>query len=307
MPGVAVTAIHEATQVTPSRPPPTRAASIRLRSARELTDITAQLDRFRQCRQERARGAGRSAGGGESRARRRLSEETVTVTGAARRSSTRRSRVQASNINPRQLSELPINGRNWLDLTMLAAGSRVNTVSSDDLTPKATVGNAQLNVDGHQVTSTVSATGFGQPHYSQGLDWRVRVRVEPVRRQPGPLGGRAGQCGLQERNQRLHRITAGYFRSDNWNAADFIVNRVLPYSNQQFSTTFGGPIVKDKIHFFVNYEYEREPSTQTYTTRMYKFQPGPDRHCAQTRRAAGAWISSSPRHAPDGARQRVAV
>ncbi len=49
---------------------------------------------------------------------------------------------------------------------------------------------------------------------------------------------------------------------------DFIVDRVLPYSNQQVSTTFGGPIVKDKIHFFGSYEYEREPSTQTYTTRV---------------------------------------
>ena len=40
----------------------------------------------------------------------------------------------------------------------------------------------------------------------------------------------------------------GYFRSDNFNAADFISNRVLPYSNQQVSGTAGGPIVKDRIH-----------------------------------------------------------
>ena len=50
------------------------------------------------------------------------------------------------------------------------------------------------------------------------------------------------------------------------NARDFVANRVLPYSNQQFSTTFGGPIRRDRIHFFGSYEYEREPSTQTYTT-----------------------------------------
>ena len=49
------------------------------------------------------------------------------------------------------------------------------------------------------------------------------------------------------------------------------MNRVLPYSNQQFSTTFGGPIRKDKIHFFASYEYEREPSTQTYTTAHKSF------------------------------------
>ena len=39
------------------------------------------------------------------------------------------------------------------------------------------------------------------------------------------------------------------------------VQRVLPYSNQQVSTTFGGPIVRDRMHFFVTYEFEREPRT----------------------------------------------
>ena len=41
---------------------------------------------------------------------------------------------------------------------------------------------------------------------------------------------------------------------------------MLPYSDQQLATTFGGPIKKDKIHFFVNYEYEREPQTFIYST-----------------------------------------
>ena len=60
--------------------------------------------------------------------------ETVTVTGEAPLVTTTES-SQASNIDPRQLSELPVNGRNWLDLTMLAAGSRINAVASDDLMP----------------------------------------------------------------------------------------------------------------------------------------------------------------------------
>src|SRR2546423_4752105 len=42
--------------------------------------------------------------------------ETVTVTGEAPLVTTTES-SQASNIDPRQLSELPVNGRNWLDLT----------------------------------------------------------------------------------------------------------------------------------------------------------------------------------------------
>src|SRR5262249_55047358 len=53
----------------------------------------------------------------------------------------------------------------------------------------------------------------------------------------------------------------GYFRNDSLNAADPVAKKVLPYSNQQLGGTFGGPIVKDKLHFFASYEYEREPGT----------------------------------------------
>jgi hypothetical protein len=45
------------------------------------------------------------------------------------------------------------------------------------------------------------------------------------------------------------------------NAKDPVLNRVVPFSDQQVSGTFGGPIQRDKIHFFANYEYERQPNT----------------------------------------------
>src|SRR4029078_6249823 len=68
------------------------------------------------------------------------------------------------------------------------------------------------------------------------------------------------------------RVTsAEYVRSDRMNTRDFIANRVLPYSNQQVSTTFGGPIRRDRIHFFGAYEYERGPRTYTYTSPSPSF------------------------------------
>jgi TonB dependent receptor len=39
---------------------------------------------------------------------------------------------------------------------------------------------------------------------------------------------------------------------------------VLPYKDTQVSGTIGGPIVKDRVHFFGNYEYERNPQTFTF-------------------------------------------
>src|SRR5204863_4545717 len=53
----------------------------------------------------------------------------------------------------------------------------------------------------------------------------------------------------------------GYFRNDKFNAKDFILNRVLPYSNQQLSATVGGPIIRDRLHCFGAYEFEHDPPT----------------------------------------------
>ena len=140
-------------------------------------------------------------------------QESVTVTGEAPLVR-RRSSSQASNIDPRQLSELPVNGRNWLDLTMLAAGSRINTVSSDDLMPKASVGTSQLNVDGHQVTSTISATGFGQPHYARDSIAEFEFVANRFDASQGRSAGVQVNAVTKSGTNTFTGTTAGYFRSD---------------------------------------------------------------------------------------------
>ena len=63
----------------------------------------------------------------------------------------------------------------------------------------------------------------------------------------------------------LHGSTYGYFRSDAFNAADPVKGTVLPYEDQQAGFTLGGLVVKDKIHYFGSYEYERNPLTAVLT------------------------------------------
>jgi len=180
-------------------------------------------------------------------------QESITVTGQAPLVDTSSSAL-GSNVDRRQMTELPLNGRNFVDLTMLAPGSRQNT-SGDEL---GGLGTFQLNVDGLRVTQNQTAN-FGQPKYSRDAIAEfefVSNRFDAT--QGGSIGSVVNAITKSGTNNFLGTFS-GYFRDDKFKAADFVQNRVLPYQDQQLSTTFGGPIVKDRIHYFLNYEFEREP------------------------------------------------
>ena len=193
-------------------------------------------------------------------------QESVTVTGDAPLIDTVSSTVGA-NVDPRQMQDLPLNGRNWIDLTMLAPGSRQNT-SSD--TPMGGAGNFQLNIDGQEVTNNM-VQSFGQPKFSRDSI----AEFEFVSNRFDASQGRSMGVQINAITKSGTNIPvgtfSGYFRDDAFIAKDFIQNRVLPYQDQQLSVTYGGPIKKDRIHYFANYEYEHNPVTFSHSSPWPSF------------------------------------
>ena len=190
-------------------------------------------------------------------------QESVTVTGEAPLIETSSSTI-GTNIDPRQMQELPINGRNWMDLTMLAPGNRRN--ESGGL-PTARQGYAQINMDGQQVTTNYhSTTDSEQPKYSRDGIGEFEIITNRFDATHGRSAGVVVNAITKSGTNAFAGTLSGYFRDDKFNSKDFIQNRVLPYSNQQVSTTFGGPIRRDRMHFFLLYEYEREPKTFTFNS-----------------------------------------
>jgi hypothetical protein len=188
-------------------------------------------------------------------------QESVTVMGDSPLIDVTRATLGKS-IDPRQMQDLPVNGRNWVDLTMLAPGSRLNA-STDE--PGAGIGTFQLNVDGLRVTQN-QTTGFGQPHYSRDAIAEFEfVSGQFDATQGGSMGVQVNAVTKSGTNTPGGSIS-GYFRNDKFNAADPVAGRVLPYSDQQISTTYGGPLRKDRLHFFAHYEYERQPLTIAFSS-----------------------------------------
>ena len=267
LPGVTVTAVHEATgntfeTVTDARGDfriPVRVGTFR---------ISAQLAGFGTITRTVVLLVGQTANVSLQLAPSQLAE-TVTVTGEAPLVDTATSSL-GSNIDPKQVSELPVLGRSWTDLTLLAVGARENSVNAD--APGLTIGSGsvQINLDGQQVTQVfnpangqhrVSRDGIAEFEYVTGRFDATQGRSSGVMVNAITKSGTNIPSGT----------ASGYFRSDRFNAKDPIKGYVLPYSNQAVSLTFGGPIKRDRVHFFAYYEYGREPKTFTATTPYPSF------------------------------------
>jgi len=194
--------------------------------------------------------------------------ESVTVTAEAPLLDMTSSTL-SGNVDPRQMQDLPVNGRNWLDLTMLTPGARTNAVGEAPVLGDGR-GTYQLNVDGQQVTNYVQFNR-ANPRYSRDAIAEFEFVANRFDATQGRSMGVQINAVTKSGTNTPSGTVSGYFRDHRFNAADFVAHRVLPYSNQQVSGTFGGPIRKDRVHYFVNYEYEREPRTSTWTTPYKAF------------------------------------
>src|SRR5204862_292203 len=65
---------------------------------------------------------------------------------------------------------------------------------------------------------------------------------------------------------QLSGLFRGNFRNSSLNSKNRVLDLVEPIDNQQYSTAVGGPVLRDKLHFFANYEFEREPRTSIWRT-----------------------------------------
>ena len=173
--------------------------------------------------------------------------ETITVTGESPLVDITSSEV-AGNVDRRQMEELPLAGRNWMELSLQVKGITANNV---DNRPGVGADDAfQLNLDGQQITNKVASSGFGQPKFSREAIAEFQIITNLFDITQGRSTGVQVQAISKSGSNVMHGSVYGYFRDDKWNSADFVAKRVLPYQNQQTGVSLGGPIKKDKLHYF---------------------------------------------------------
>ena len=197
-------------------------------------------------------------------------EETVTVSGQTPLVDTQSAAI-AGNVDRRQLENMPLSGRNWLELAMLVKGITANSVTT---TPG--VNNQDqfsLQVDGQQVSQRIGSLAFGQVRFSRESIAEYQVVTNQYDITQGRSTGMQVQAITKAGSNKESGSLYGYFRNDKLNAADHIANAVLPYQNEQLGGSLGGPIRHDKLFYFGTLEYEREPFTAFHSHRCCRAKP----------------------------------
>ena len=166
----------------------------------------------------------------------------------------------AGDVSPTEVKKLPLNGRNYLQLAMMVPGITSNDVTNSPLGTTDS-GKIQINVDGQQVTQNAAADSFGEPQYSQDAIDQFQIITNRFDATQGRSSRVQVNVQTKSGTDQFHGTLYGYFRNSEFNASDPVAHRVLPFSDQQFGGTVGGPILKNKLFFFFAYEGERQPNT----------------------------------------------
>src|SRR6266446_5646058 len=204
--------------------------------------------------------------------------EEVNVIGTTEAQVDRIDNTVAGVVNTRQIQNLPLNGRNFLDLAQLQPGTeRVDGGSFDptkaNYTGVSIAGQAgrstQITVDGGSVVDNI--VGTTTTNFGQEIVQEFQLGISNYDLSTGASATGSVNVISRSGSNEFHGNGYLYARDARWaafpglsrlDAANGLVPAAqatsVPFNRQQFGGTLGGPIRKDKLFFFFNAERNRQ-------------------------------------------------
>jgi hypothetical protein len=196
-----------------------------------------------------------------------LVTQTMTVEGGAPLVETTSSAI-GGLVNRKQIQELPLNGRNYIDLSLLQAGvtdslnstgtngfgGMTGTVYSSNGAP--VISNNFL-LDGTQITNQSNWGTASFAGTTLGLDGiqEYKVLTSTYDASYGMTMGSEMVMISKGGTNQYHGDVFEYLRNSDLNARNFFDAAKIPYlEKNNFGASFGGPIRKDKTFFYAVYE-----------------------------------------------------
>lgn len=168
--------------------------------------------------------------------------------------------AQSTTITPREITDIPINGRNYLDLMQLVPGVAIsrqnetgNGINSDTAT--SVLGergnNTNYLIDG--LANQNGVTGGPAAQFNQETIAEFQVITTGYEAQFGHASGGIVNVVTKSGSNDLHGVASAYHRNSAFDSSDTSAD--VPYLLRwDYSLALGGPIVKDKIFWFASGE-----------------------------------------------------
>ena len=198
-----------------------------------------------------------------------ISEEITAVAdaGVAQRSNGE----LASLVTGNEIRDLPLNGRNFTQLTQLMPG--VSSLDYNSFTNKGLLASTAISISGGAITGnlwTVDGVNNNDPGTNAAIlvypsvDAIEEFKVHRNSYSAEFGGASAAQINLITRSgTNAFRGSAFFFyRNSSLNEANYFVEQTggpeEDFDRKDYGFTIGGPIVRDRFHFFVSQEWNDE-------------------------------------------------
>lgn len=196
--------------------------------------------------------------------------ETVTVTGEAPIIDTNRSDV-ATAVSNQQIQDLPVASRRWIDLAMLVPGTSQDNIRGFFYRGNANIGGGTREYSNMSVVDGVNNTWaeMGEPRQNFAMDSiaEFKVSTSNFKAEYGLATGGVMTVVSKSGTNELHGSGLLFLRDAAFTAIEYFQKasgKPKPdYRRYQYGGTIGGPIVRDKTHFFFAAEGTNE--TQFFT------------------------------------------
>jgi outer membrane receptor protein involved in Fe transport len=184
--------------------------------------------------------------------------ETVTVTGESPVVDVTRSDVSTA-MSTQQIQDLPVAARRWTDMAMLTPGTSQDAIRGQFYRGNVSIGAGVTNfystgnvVDG--VNNTWAEQGEPRQNFPMDGIEEFKVSTSAYKAEYGLATGGVLNVVTKSGTNDLHFSGFLFFRNAGLTEKQFFQKSNPPYSRYQDGGSVGGPVVKDKIHYFFTYE-----------------------------------------------------
>jgi len=200
--------------------------------------------------------------------------ESITVTAEAPLIAT--GPAIGTSVSQEELENLPLNGRQFANLGSLAPGTQLNYNADPTKPGQLTIAlnggigrNVNFMVDGG--VNTDDTIGGALQNFNLEAVQEFTIQTQSYKAEYGRSSGGVLTVVTKTGTNEFAGSLYGFYREDSLNSLTEAERRgggeKSAYERKQYGASLGGPIVRDRAHFFATYEKTERPSSYIINTQ----------------------------------------